>query len=411
VEAASVDGRSVEAAPAKGLRSRGPGNGPLNPGQLNPGQLYDMAELRALTRGADPRTVPWALDPAPGDLTALAVLLSPAARPHLEDLAHRARRTALQRFGRTVRLFAPLYLSNHCLSTCTYCGFARDLALPRRTLTCQEARAEAESLVDQGFRHLLLVAGEHRTRVSPDYLGECLLRLRDLVPSLSIETQTWTEPVYERLVRAGLEGVVHYQETYDRDRYRQVHPSGWKRDYDRRLAAFDAAGRAGTRRLGLGVLLGLAPDWRSDVLALAAHASALRRTHWRTEVTVSLPRITPSASGFQPVTKVSDTEFVQAVTALRVVLPDVGIVLSTREAAPLRDGLIRIGVTHLSAGSRTEPGGYREPGTAQEQFTVIDDRTPSQVAGAIVAAGCEPVFQDALPLGRIAGERRGATER
>jgi len=389
--------RPVPAGPAT---PAGPAAGP-SAGPRDPRHLHDAAELRALAHGADPGTVRRSLDPGPGDLRALAALLSPAALPHLEDLARRARSTTLRRFGRTVRLFAPLYLSNHCLSTCTYCGFARDLPLPRRTLTHEEVRAQAQALTAQGLRHLLLVSGEHRGQVGPDYLVECLLRLRDLVPSVSVETQTWTEPVYERLVRAGLEGVVHYQETYDRGRYRQVHPSGWKRDFDRRLEAFDAAGRAGARRLGLGVLLGLAEDWRSDVLALAAHASRLRRVHWRTEVTVSLPRITPSASGFRPVTRVSDAEFVQALTALRVVLPDVGIVLSTRESARLRDGLIRIGVTHLSAGSRTEPGGYTEPGAAREQFAVVDDRTPAQVAEAIVAAGREPVFQDALPLGRM----------
>ena len=213
------------------------------------------------------------------------------------------------------------------------------------------------------------MSGEHRIEVSADYLVAVVERLRSFVPSLSVETQTWSDDTYARLVAAGLEGVVHYQETYDRARYAEVHVAGWKRNFDRRLAAMERAGVAGARRLGVGALLGLSPDWRHDVLAVAAHAAFLQRRFWRAEVTVALPRITPSASGFQPVVSVPDAEFVQALAALRLALPDAGLVLSTREPAPLRDGLARIAVTSMSAGSSTEPGGYGTPGRAQEQFS------------------------------------------
>jgi 2-iminoacetate synthase len=331
------------------------------------------------------------------DLSELAVLLSPAAAVHLEALAQRARAVTVQRFGRVVRLFAPLYVSNHCLSTCTYCGFARDLPSTRNALTLEQVEHEARVLAARGFRHLLLVSGEHRGVVGPQYLLDCVSRLRDLVPSLAIETQTWSAEVYAQLVAAGLEGVVHYQETYQRDRYRQVHPSGWKRDFNRRLNALDAAGEAGARRLGLGVLLGLSADWRADVLAVAAHARLMQQRYWRSEITVSLPRITSSAADFQPAAVLDDVEFVQAVAALRLFLPSVGIVLSTREPAPLRDGLARIAVTHLSAGSSTEPGGYTESGRAGAQFDVVDQRSPQDVAEMLTAAGYEPVFHDTLP--------------
>lgn len=337
------------------------------------------------------------------DLAGLATLLSPAATDRLEPLAQAARDVTLRRFGRAVRLFAPLYVSNACLSTCTYCGFAKHLDITRKTLSVDAVEIEARGLVGRGFRHLLLVAGEHRVEVSPDYLVAVVERLRPLVPSLSVETQTWSDDTYARLVAAGLEGVVHYQETYDRERYAETHLAGWKRDFDRRLASTERAAAAGVRRLGIGALLGLAADWRADVLAVAAHATFLQRRYWRTEVTVSLPRIRPSASGFQPLLPVSDAEYVQTLAAVRLAVPDAGIVLSTREPAVLRDGLVRIAVTSMSAGSSTEPGGYSTPGTAQEQFEVSDERSPAEVAAMLEAAGYEPVWKDAFPLHEVAG--------
>ena len=332
------------------------------------------------------------------DLADLAALLSPAATARLEELARAARETTLRRFGRAVRLFAPVYVSNACLSSCTYCGFAKDLPIARRTLTVDEVEAEARLLTGRGFRHLLLVAGEHRVEVSQDYLVAVVERLRPHVPSLSIETQTWSDDTYARLVAAGLEGVVHYQETYDRDRYAQTHTAGWKRDFDRRLNSTELAGAAGVRRLGVGALLGLAPDWRADVLSVAAHAAFLVKSFWRTEVTVALPRIRPSASGYQPLVPVSDAEYVQALSALRLFEPEAGIVLSTREPAALRDGLVRIVVTQMSAGASTEPGGYSAPGTATEQFAISDERSAVEVASMLAAAGYEPVWKDAFPL-------------
>jgi 2-iminoacetate synthase len=338
------------------------------------------------------------------DLADLAALLSPAATARLEELAQAARAVTLRRFGRAVRMYAPLYVSNACLSTCTYCGFAKGLPITRRTLSVDEVAAEAALLTGRGFRHVLLVAGEHRVEVSADYLVAVVERLRTDVPSLSIETQTWSDDTYTRLVAAGLEGVVHYQETYDRATYAQVHTAGWKRDYDRRLNSTELAATAGVRRLGIGALLGLAPDWRADVLALAAHAAFLVREWWRTEVTVSLPRMKPSAAGFQPAVPVTDAQYVQALAALRLFEPAAGVVLSTREPAPLRDGLVRIAVTHMSAGSSTEPGGYGEPGRASEQFSISDERTPAEVAAMLVAAGYEPVWKDAFPLYETVGQ-------
>jgi 2-iminoacetate synthase len=332
------------------------------------------------------------------DLRDVAALLSDAAAGATEPLAQRARALTLQRFGRAVRLFAPLYVSNACLSTCTYCGFSKDLDVARRTLTPAEVVEEARLLAGRGFRSLLLVAGEHRREVSPDYLVECAVRVAAVVPQVAVETQTWDRATYARLAAAGVEGAVHYQETYDRVRYAQVHRLGWKRDYDRRLCAVEDAASSGIRRVGLGVLVGVHADWRADVVALAAHARWLQRRAWGVEVTVALPRMKPSAAGDRPLAVVDDATYVRALCALRLALPDAGIVLSTREPPALRDGLARICVTSMSAGSSTEPGGYSSPGRAQEQFSVSDERSPAEVAAALDAMGYEPVWKDAFAL-------------
>lgn len=360
--------------------------------------VLDQAALSAYSLIATDADVDRALAAPHPDPREVAALLSPAAGRRLEELATVASQRTLLRFGRAVRLFAPLYVSNACLSTCRYCGFAKNLDVTRLTLTPPEVEAEARLLAERGFRHLLLVSGEHRVEVSPDYLSDVVRRVAAVVPSVSLETQTWSDNTYSKLVAAGADGVVHYQETYDRARYAEVHAAGWKRDFHRRLASTERAAEAGIRRLGIGALLGLAGDWRADIIAVAAHASFLCRSYWRTDVTVSLPRIKPSASGFQPVVPLDDASYVQALCALRLAAPDAGIVLSTREPAALRDGLVRIAITHMSAGSSTEPGGYSHPGESQEQFAISDDRSADEVAAMLTAAGFEPVWKDAFPL-------------
>jgi 2-iminoacetate synthase len=323
-------------------------------------------------------------------------LLSPAAGDRLEDLAAAAARASVQRFGRVVRLFAPLYLSNECVSVCTYCGFSAGNEIARRTLTVDEVVAEGRELVARGFRHVLLVAGEHARIVSKDYLVDCVRALAPVVPSISLEVQVWDTATYRRLVDAGCEGLVVYQEAYDRSVYEACHLKGKKRNYDWRLAAPDRGAAAGMRSLGIGALLGLDSDWRREVLAVGAHASALLRRWWRCEVSVSLPRLRPAAGGFEPARPLSDAEFVQAVCALRLCLPTVGLSLSTREAPEFRDGVFRLGVTSMSAGSHTEPGGYASESSAERQFEIADDRSPSEVAAMLRAAGYEAVWKDTI---------------
>ncbi|HET9443449.1 MAG TPA: 2-iminoacetate synthase ThiH [Acidimicrobiales bacterium] len=354
----------------------------------------DLAGLRRLVDRAGPAEVDRALRRPRRDLGDFAALISPAAAPRLEDMAGLAHETTVRRFGRTIRLFAPLYLSNECVSTCTYCGFSAGNRIARRTLGLDELEAEAAELRRRGFRHLLLVAGEHARILSKDHLVACAERLAPVVPSLSVEVQVWDAATYGRLVGAGCDGLVVYQETYDRDTYAAVHLKGKKRNYDWRLGAPDRAAAVGMRKLGVGALLGLHPDWRAEALAVAAHAKALVRRWWRCEVAVSLPRLRPAAGGFEPAVAVDDRSFTQLLCALRLVLPDVGISLSTREPAALRDALVPLGVTHMSAGSHTEPGGYAAPSDGEPQFEVSDTRSPAELAATLRVAGYDPVWKD-----------------
>lgn len=354
----------------------------------------DLSELSGASRAAKPEDVERALNSEQLGLESVAALISPAARGFLSQTAERARETTLRRFGRTVQMFAPLYLSNDCVNTCLYCGFSMKNKIKRRTLTVDEVSNEAELLNRRGFKHLLLVSAEHPKQVTPDYILECIEKAGDLSHEVKIEVQAFDLHSYSRFKDAGCDGVVLYQETYDRDTYRSLHPYGLKRDFDNRLDAPDRVGLAGIRQIGLGVLLGLSENWRREVLVLVAHARYIQLTYWRTTVTVSLPRLRPAAGGFKGPVEVSDSDFLLAVCALRLALPEVGIVLSTRERPELRDALIGVGVTSMSAGSSTQPGGYANGSDAGQQFAIDDSRSAGQMAEVITALGYEPVWKD-----------------
>ncbi len=327
------------------------------------------------------------------DLYDLAILLSPAASELLEEIAGASAQLTAQRFGRTVLLYAPLYLSNECVNVCTYCGFRRDIDVTRSTLEVDQIVQEARFLTDQGFRHLLLVAGEHPKHIAIDYLLEAVRIGRRHAPSVSIEVQPYTEEEYRQFVQAGADGVTLYQEVYDPDHYLTYHTSGPKKDYAERLEGPSRAAGAGFRRIGIGALLGLAP-WRGEILRLGAHAGYLLRQFWQTQLAISFPRIRDAASCFEIPSPVGDRDLAQMICALRLVFPDVALVLSTRESRQLRDGLVKLGITQMSAGSRTEPGGYVEPHEAEGQFAVVDSRTPAEVADRLTSLGFEPVWKD-----------------
>ena len=323
----------------------------------------------------------------------LPVLFSRAARSYLEELARRSAALTERRFGRVIQLYAPLYVSNECVNDCTYCGFARSLNVPRVTLPPEQALEEARILHAEGFRHILLVSGERRDKVGVSYLSEVAGELKELFDSIAIEVNPMEESSYRQLVEAGIDGLVIYQETYDPELYQQVHPRGPKRHYRHRLDAIEAGGRAGMRSLGIGALFGLG-DWQVEAVVLAMHGRYLSRRFWRSRIGVSFPRLNPVASGYQPEKPVDVADLVQMICGMRLVLPDAELVMSTREPAPLRDNLIGLGVTRMSAGSRTNPGGYSHPEDAGRQFEVEDIRSPEAVARAIQGRGFEPVWKD-----------------
>jgi 2-iminoacetate synthase len=354
-------------------------------------------------------------------LTDFAHLTSPAGGELLEHMGRRSHALTQQRFGKVIRLFAPLYLSNECINNCKYCGFSRDNAILRVTLSVDDVRREAQAIKAQGFRNILLVAGEHPKFVSHNYLRDCIAALHEDVPSVSLEVGPLEVEEYRPLVAAGADGLVVYQETYDRAVYADMHTAGPKRNFDWRLETPERGYAAGFRRLGISPLYGLA-DWRFEALAVAAHAEYLLRNCWKAIVTISLPRLRPCAGEFQPLTHMTDRELVQLVCAFRLMFPDVGLVLSTRESAGLRNGLIPLGITMISAGSHTEPGGYTGAGkehthhtvrgrivdegasewaapagqatSATAQFNIADERSADEVARLIQRLGYEPVWKD-----------------
>jgi 2-iminoacetate synthase len=343
-------------------------------------------------------------------------LIALKSNHELEGMAQASRALTLQNFGRTMRLFAPLYLSNECINNCQYCGFSRDNPILRVTLSVEEVVAEARHLSQAGFRQILLVAGEHPKFVSRDYLAECVRALAPDFSSIAIEVGPMEMGDYVPIVNAGADGLVVYQETYNRGVYAELHTAGPKRDFNFRLDCAERGYAAGFRRLGIGALFGLW-RWQDEAVALAAHLEYLFKRCWQAQITVSLPRLRPAAGGFRPLFSMSDRELAQLVCALRVTFPQVGIVLSTRERALLRDSLVSLGVTMMSAGSHTEPGGYTRQGKqhlhrtvrgrilapdfqdgedqlATGQFEISDERSPAEIAATLRCRGFEPVWKD-----------------
>ena len=325
----------------------------------------------------------------------LLALISPAAENYLEQMAQLAHALTVQRFGRTIRLYAPLYLSNYCINSCRYCGFNRDNTFQRTRLSIDQALEEADIIASAGFRDILLVSSEDREFVSVDYLAELAKTLKNTFSSISIEVYPMSQQEYAKVFAAGIDGVTLYQETYNRQAYRYYHPAGPKSDFQNRLHAPNRMAAAGMREIGLGVLLGLT-DWRVETLALAEHAHYLIKRYWQSRVSFSFPRLRPAhdVSDSQFKHLLNDQNIVQMILALRLCFADSGLILSTRERAALRDHLIKLGITKISAGSKTNPGGYSCPEGAIQQFQIDDNRSPAQVATMIARAGFEPVWKD-----------------
>ena len=323
-----------------------------------------------------------------------AILISPAAAPLLEEMAQLSQQITRRRFGLTMSMYIPMYVSNACTNKCVYCGFNHDNKFERTTLSLDDVRQECEAIKELGtFENLLVVSGEYPALCGVDYLEQVLRVARPMFANLTLEVQPLKTEQYKQLVGAGLNGVVCFQETYHREAYKKYHPRGMKSHYAWRLNGFDRMGQAGVHKIGLGVLIGL-ENWRTDLTMLARHLRYLQKKYWRTRYAVNFPRMRPSESGYQPNVVMTDRELAQLTFAFRIFDHDIDISWSTRESPALRDNMAPLGVTSMSAGSQTEPGGYRVSPQALEQFEVSDSRTPAEVTAAIRAHGLEPVWKD-----------------
>ncbi len=328
-----------------------------------------------------------------GSLKDFMALISPAAIPYLEEMAQLSMQLTQKRFGKTIQLFAPMYLSNECQNICTYCGFSLDNKIPRKTLNDLQILKEVKAMKNLGFEHVLLVTGEANKTVGIDYFLNTFELIKDKFAHISLEVQPMGQDEYEKLAPLGLNTVLVYQETYHKAEYKKHHPKGKKSNFDYRLDTPDRLGKAGIHKIGLGVLIGL-EDWRTDSFFNALHLNYLEKTYWKTKYTVSFPRLRPAEGLIDPKVEMSERELVQLICAYRIFNENVELSLSTRERALFRNHVMKLGVTSMSAGSKTNPGGYAEEEESLEQFSIDDNRTPAQVAQMIRENGYDPVWKD-----------------
>ena len=324
-----------------------------------------------------------------------AALVSPAASQYLEQMAEKSYHITRRRFGNTMQLYVPMYLSNWCTNRCIYCGFNCRNHFHRTVLNEDQIREEAEVICKDPFQHILLVTGEDPVKADVKYLGRAIQIMKDYFSQVSIEVQPLEQEEYEYLRPLGLHAVAVYQETYNEERYPIYHLSGKKSNYRYRLETPDRVCRAGIAKVGIGNLIGL-EDWRTEAYFTALHARYIEKKYWKTKVSISFPRLRPheSEDAFQPNYPTTDREFLQIICSYRLLSEDLELNLSTRESSEYRDKIMPFGVTSVSAGSKTEPGGYAHPNEELEQFAINDDRPPMEVCQAIREKGFDPIWKD-----------------
>lgn len=321
-------------------------------------------------------------------------LISPAAEPFLEQMAQKSQQLTLQRFGKTQQFYIPLYLSNMCSNICTYCGFSMHNSLRRKTLDMEEIERECLAIKKMGFEHILLVTGESERKVGMDYFKQALPIIKKHFSNITIEVQPLDQDEYSELIEYDVNAVLVYQETYNPVTYAEHHLKGKKSDFIYRLNTQDRLGKAGIHKMGLGSLIGL-EEWRTDCFYVAAHLTYLEKKYWKSRYTISFPRLRPCAGGMDIKSVMSDKQLVQLICAYRIFNPEVELSLSTRESEHFRNHVLPLGITSLSAGSSTQPGGYAEQADkALEQFEISDERSPAQMADIVKGLGYEAVWKD-----------------
>ena len=327
------------------------------------------------------------------DLEDFKALLSPAAKPYLEQMAQKSHALTKKRFGNTIQMYAPIYLSNECQNICTYCGFSMTNKIPRRTLTDAEILKEVAFLKKKGYDHILLVTGEANRTVGVDYVKNAIQLIRSKFSNITIEIQPLNTEDYILLKENGLYAVLVYQETYHREEYKKHHPKGKKSNFDYRLDTPDRLGKAGVHKIGLGALFGL-EDWRADSFFTALHLKYLQKTYWKTKYSISFPRLRPHSGGLEPKVEMTDKDLVQTICAFRLFDEDVELSMSTRESEIFRNHIVKLGITSISAESKTNPGGYSVEPQSLEQFEISDERSTEDVVKMLKNNGLEVVWKD-----------------
>lgn len=334
-----------------------------------------------------------ALESKKRNLEDFKALISPAAKPYLELMAQSSRLITKKRFGNTIQMYSPMYLSNECQNICTYCGFSMTNKIPRRTLSNEEILKEISYIKSKGYDHILLVTGEANKSVGVHYIKNALNLIHSHFSNISIEVQPLDQEEYEILKNSGLYAVLVYQETYHREEYKKHHPKGKKSNFDYRLDTPDRLGKAGIHKIGLGVLFGL-EDWRADSFFTALHLRYLQKTYWKTKYSISFPRLRPHSGGLEPKVEMTDADLVQLICAFRLFDEDVELSMSTRESEIFRNNIVNLGITSISAESKTNPGGYVVEKQSLEQFEISDERSTEAIVKMLKRQGLEVVWKD-----------------
>jgi 2-iminoacetate synthase len=356
-------------------------------------RTYDWEKAKASIYSKTASDVVRALNSQTRNLEDFKALISPAASPFLEQMATMSQQLTTKRFGNTIQMYVPLYLSNECNNICTYCGFSYDNKVRRKTLSSIEVMQECMAIKEMGYDHILLVTGEANQSVHVDYFKKVLELIRPHFSHIAMEVQPLDVNDYKQLIPYGLNTVLVYQETYHEEDYKKHHPKGKKSNFEYRLETPDRLGAAGIHKMGLGVLIGL-EDWRTDSFFTALHLNYLEKRYWQSKYSLSFPRLRPFSGGLEPKVVMSDKELVQLICAYRLFNEEVELSISTRESSVFRNNIIKLGITAMSAGSKTNPGGYVVEPESLEQFEISDERSPQEIAKVIQQQGYEPVWKD-----------------
>ena len=360
-----------------------------------------MDTVLSEVKGFDPSSytesdVRRALSGDPG-IEGFAALLSPAAGDMLEEIAVRAREETRKHFGNSVCMFTPIYTSNYCQNNCVYCGFNIHNKIRRACLTADEVDIEMAAIAESGLKEILILTGESRTRSDVDYIGMCVEKASEYFSTIGIEVYPMNTEEYRFLQERGADYVTVFQETYDPERYAELHLAGPKRIFSYRFNAQERAIRAGMRGVAFGALLGLG-DFRRDAFACGLHAYNLQRRYPHAEISFSLPRFRPFINNEDRVNQVHEPQLLQVSMAYRLFMPFAGQTISTRERPGFRDNIVGLTATKISAGVSVGIGEHSGTEHGDGQFVISDPRGVAEIADSLRRNGLQPVMTDYVRL-------------